>query len=182
MRDVIAIANISQLQTLEVSKLLFQREVVSHRLARVLKVAQRINDGHRRVFRKFFYGSMRKRSQHNQVYPAFQVMRNVTQTLSCINARLGLVDKERDTAETSHSGFEREPGPQRRLLKKHGQLFALESAAKISRARLDPGGQIQQRFQFAGREIARRNEVAAPKPLGTGDIENIRAIEGLAVH
>ena len=130
MRDVVAVADVSQRDLPEIAEPLLQREVVRQRLARMLQIAQRIDHRNRRITRHALDRLLRERPQHDHVHPALQIVRNVAQRLARIQTALRLIDEHRSPAQARHSCFERKPCSQRRLLEEHHHLLPRHANAE----------------------------------------------------
>ena len=167
VRHVVAIAHIRQTAVLHISKPLQQREIVGQRLAGMLQIAERVNHRHTSVLRHAFDGLLRERAQHNQVHPSLQVVRHVAQLLARIESFVSLVDKHRRAAQAHHSGLERQPGSQRRLLEEHHHLPPASALRKSAgRAFMIPA-----RFKTASTPAGPRSRVETrsghQNPCGT---------------
>src|ERR1700736_6389843 len=99
----------------------------------MLQIAERVNDWNGSVLGHSLNCLLGEGAQDDGVYPAFEIMRDVTQFLSRVQSLLRLIHKERGPAQARHPRFERQPGSQGRLLEEHHHLLACKSAAKIRR-------------------------------------------------
>src|SRR5271169_3202460 len=104
-------------------------------------------------------------AQHDAVYPALQIVSNVTQLFTSIDSALGLVNEIGSASQASDAGFESEPGSQRGLFKKHDNLLARERPAKIRRTRLHEPGKMKHGSDSLRTEIASRYQIRATECL-----------------
>ena len=140
MRHVVSVANVGQLNFLQIAEALLQGEVIGQRLAGMLQIAERVDHRNRRVLRHSRDRGMREGAQHDAVHPAFQIVRDVAQFFASVQAAVGLVDENGQTTETRHSGLEGDPRTQRRLLEEHHDLLARQHFAEIHRTALHQPG------------------------------------------
>ncbi len=143
MSNVVAVADVGHRDLLQVSEIFLQREVIGQRLARMLVVAQGVDDRDRRVFRHARHRLVRKGAQNDSIHPAFQVVSHIAQRLARAETRRRLVRKERCPAQRGDARLKGETRAQRWLLKEQHHLLALQRSAKIFRTRLDQRSQIE---------------------------------------
>src|SRR5207253_8291160 len=116
--DVVPIADISELQSFQFPLRLLNSEKIGHDLCRMLKVAQRVDNGHTRILRQLHHSVVRVDSGNNPVEISAQNPRSILHRLS--SAKLKLIGREVDRVPTKSTGsnLETRPGPGRRLLEK----------------------------------------------------------------
>jgi hypothetical protein len=141
MRNVVAVAHIGEFHVVQVAELLLQREIVCERLAGMLEFTQSVDHRDAGVFRHSCDRCVRERTQHDAINPALEIMRDVAEALSRVDARRGLIDKECVSTEAGDTGLEGEARAQRWLLEEHHQLLAGERAAKVGRTSLHQAGE-----------------------------------------
>src|SRR5581483_9580111 len=106
MRDIVAVAYKCELETTQPAKLLLKRQHVCKRLARMVKVAQRIDHRHARPAGQVLDSVLRKRPGYNGVHPAIQVSGDVFERLAAIDWSFG---QNRVPAKLPDCELEREP-------------------------------------------------------------------------
>src|SRR2546421_9029667 len=116
--DVVPIADISELQSFQFPLRLLNSEKIGHDLCRMLKVAQRVDNGHTRILRQLRHSVVRVDSRNNPVKITAQNPRSILHRLS--SAKLKLIGGQVDRVPTKSTGsnLETRPGPGRRLLEK----------------------------------------------------------------
>ena len=94
MRHVVAVANIGEVNSAQISEVLLQSKHVGHGLAGMLYLAERVDHRNGRVHRHRGHRLMGERAQHDAVDPAFQIVGHVAEALASAQTRLRLIDKE----------------------------------------------------------------------------------------
>ncbi len=143
MRHVVSVADIRQATLLQISESFQQCEIVRQRLAGMLKITECVDHGDARMLRHSSDRLLGKRTQHDQVDPALQVVCHVAQRFASVNSLMCLIDEHRRPAQAHHSCFKRQPRAQRRLLEEHHDLPARERPLKICRTRFHNSGEMQ---------------------------------------
>ncbi len=165
MRDVVSVANVGQTDIFQVTKTLLQREVIRQSLAGMLQIAKRVNHGNAGVLRHAFDGLLIVSAQYNRIHPAFEIMRDVAKLFSRVDSFVSLVHKKRCSAQAGHAGLKCQTRAQRRLLEKHGHLFASQRTTKFGGQGFHQPCKVQNSFHLWRIQIARRNQVARPESL-----------------
>ena len=132
--DVVAVADVGEVEAAQIAEALFEGHEVGDCLAGMLEVAEGIDHGDAGVLRHFGDGLVRIGAQHDDADPALDVARDVGQGFALAQGRLGLVDEERGAAEGVHRRLEGEARAQRGLLEEHDHLLRVERPAIILRA------------------------------------------------
>jgi hypothetical protein len=112
VRDVIAVPDIGQRNVPQIAEPLLQHRIVGEGLTRMLQVAERVDHRNRCVHRHIFDGRMREGTQHDDIDPARNVVRDVVQALTRIDAAACLIHEECVAAQARHAGFKGEPSAQ----------------------------------------------------------------------
>src|SRR5882762_840982 len=110
MSHIVAVANVGQANAAQVAEPLLQGEIVCQRLAGMLQITEGVDDRNGSELRHALDGLLREGAQHDDVYPALEIVRNVAQLLAGVESSLGLIDKHCRASEASHSSFEGKPG------------------------------------------------------------------------
>ena len=163
MRHVVAVADISEMNFLEIAEMFLQGEEVGERLAGMFELAEGVDHRNVGVGGHLFDDRMAEGAQHDEVDPAFEVVGDVVERLAGIEAAGRLVDEEGAAAQAVHAGFEGEAGAQRGLLEEHDHLLAGEHAAEVRGALLQHGGEAEEREDFGGGEVVDGDEIAGRK-------------------
>src|SRR5450432_3995730 len=108
MRDVVAVADVGELDAVEIAEALFEGHEVGEGLAGVFAIAERIDDGDAGVFSNGGDRGVGEGAQDNDLDAAFEVQGYVAQALSCAEARLRLIDEDCVAAERVHARLESE--------------------------------------------------------------------------
>jgi len=88
MRNIVSVADVRQLHAAQVAKPFLESEIVGKRLAGMLQIAQRVNDGDRRELGHAVDCFLGESAQHNDVDPAFEIMRDVAQLFAGVEPAL----------------------------------------------------------------------------------------------
>ncbi len=152
VRHVVAVAHESQLQRRHIAEALLEREVIGQGLARVLQLAEPVDDGHGRVLRHVGDGRMLKGTQHDAVDPALQVVGDVGDLLARVNAA-GVLHEHGGAAQLADADLEGHAGAQRRLLEHEHELLAGQGAAEPCGSRLDPARHVEDLVDLGGRQV-----------------------------
>src|SRR5882724_1912782 len=141
MRHIVTIAGESQLESAQFAELLAQRQNIRQCLARMIKVAQRVNHRRRGPMRQLLNGGLRKRSRDDRLRPPLQVPRDVLQRLA--NAQRTFA-RDGVSAQLLDRQFKCKARAQRRLLKKQADILTAERARILGGRPLYLGGQVEQ--------------------------------------
>src|ERR1035441_2562373 len=128
--------------------MLLQGKEIGERLAGMFEFAERVDDRNVGVGGHLFNNRMAEGAEHDEVDPAFEVVRDVVERLAGIEAAGCLVDEESAATEAVHAGFEGEAGAQRGLLEEHDHLLAGENAAEVRWPLLEHGGEVKERVKL----------------------------------
>ncbi len=162
MRHIVAVAYVSEMDFRQIAEMFLQRKKVGQRLARMLEFTERVNHRNARVGSHLFNDYVAEGAQHDDVDPAFKIVRDVVEGFAGIETAGSLIHKECAAAKAIHSSFKRETSAQRGLLKEHHHLFARENSAEIRGAMLEHGGEIEEGKNFGrGRGREWRRDLAA---------------------
>src|SRR5581483_4035747 len=162
MRDVVSVADVSKLDVMQIAELFLQGLIVGQCLAGMLEFTECVDDGNAGVLGHAGDGRVRERTQNDAIDPALEVVRDITQALTRINAGGGLIDEERVSAEAGDPGFEGQASAQRGLLKEHHDLLAGEGSTKVLGTRLDQRREIEDGRDAGRAEIVDGDEVLTP--------------------
>ncbi len=158
--DVVAVADVGEVEAAQVAEALFEGHEVGNGLAGMLEVAEGVDDGDARVLRHFCDGLVGVSAQHDDLDPALDVARDVGQGFALAEGRLGLVDEERGAAEGVHRRLEGEARAQGGLLEEHDHLLRVERPAIRGGVGLDVVGEREHAGQLGGGEVGDGAEIA----------------------
>src|SRR5580704_222024 len=99
MADVVAIADVGELQPAQAAKTLLKRKEIGERLARMVTVGKRVNHRNRGVLSKRVDGLLRERPRNDPVNPAFETSCHVRNGFALTQFCFGMVEKNGRTAE-----------------------------------------------------------------------------------
>ena len=111
--DVVAVADVGEVEALCRAETLFEGEEVGDGLAGVLEVGKRVDDGDARGCGHLEDGVVRIGAEDDGGHPALDVVGHVGQRFALAEGRLGLVDEDGVAAEGVDAGLEGEAGAQR---------------------------------------------------------------------
>ncbi len=107
--DVVAVADVGEVQALGGAEALFKGEEVGDGLAGMLEVGERVDDGDAGAGGHLGDGVVRVGAQDHDGHPALDVVGHVGEGLALAEGRLGLVDEDGVAAERVDGGLEGEP-------------------------------------------------------------------------
>ena len=151
MADVVAVADISEVEPSNAAKVLIESHEIGQRLAGMLEVGERVDDRHARVGGHLGDGVVRVGAQHDHIDPALDVARHVGNGFALAQGRTGLIDEDRVAAHGVDAGLEAEARAQAGLLEHQHHLFGVERAAILARIALDIVAQLENGAHFGAR-------------------------------
>ena len=77
MSNVVAVADVGELDVAQVAELFFQREEIGERLTRMLEIAESVDDRDLAHARHPGDGCMAERAQNDAVHPAFEIVSDI---------------------------------------------------------------------------------------------------------
>src|ERR1700733_9698364 len=107
MSHIVAIADVGHANIPEIAEAFLQREIVGQRLARMLEIAERVDDWNRGVLGHSLDCLLGEGAQYDGIHPTLQVMRDVTQFFARVESLMRLVHEKRSSAQAGHSRFKR---------------------------------------------------------------------------
>src|ERR1700683_1726901 len=115
MADIIAIPDISKLQSAESAEALLQSEEIGERLARMVTVGKRIDHRNRRIFSESINRFLCEGPRDYSLNPAREILCHVGNRFALAELCFGVVEKHRRATEAGDADFECNAGTQRRL-------------------------------------------------------------------
>src|SRR5579863_3795298 len=136
------------------------------------------------MLRHIFDGLLRKCTENNRIHPALQIMRDIAEVFTGVNAVLRLIHKHRSTAHAGNSSLERKACTQRWLFKKHHHLFSSKGAAKVVWPGFYDSRKIKHSLDALWAQVASGNQIRAPKRSGAnrGFGSDTHSIRWLTIH
>src|SRR5579884_1569670 len=175
VRDIVAVTDEREMDIAHVAELLAQSEEIGERLAGMFEIAERVDDGYARMLGHLLDGGVLEGAQDNAIDPALEVMGDIAELFTGIEAVARVVHEKRGAAQARHAGLKCQASAQRGLLEKHGELLAEQRAAEVLGAGLHHVGEVEDGAHVGGRKIANGNEVVEPhagremRDRGAGD-------------
>src|SRR5688572_27077467 len=159
--DVVAVADPGQPGLGQVDAALPQREVVRQRLARVLEIAEPVDDRHRRVAGQAFHGRMRVHARGDPVDPAREVARDVGHRLARAQPDLVAGEIDGPAAELDDADLERHARAQGLLLEDQRERSAVQRRRPAPGLPpvLEVGRQREEPEEALPREVVDREQV-----------------------
>src|SRR4029077_4000870 len=119
MRHIVAVADESDLQTIQTSLMLDQCQTVRQHLAGMKQISETVDDRDRRVKGHFLESRLGESPHGNEIDPAAETAGAVRGRLPCSQPHFRKAQKNRAAAELGHPGFKSDARAQARLLENH---------------------------------------------------------------
>jgi hypothetical protein len=158
-RDVVAVADVGEPQSLQAAELLAQGHEVGERLTGVMAGREHVEHGHVRRGRELLEHRVGAGAHADRRDVARQHAGRVADGLAAGEVQLVAAQHDRLAAELEDPGLERQPRARRVLLEDQGDAAALERARRQRRG-LQHGGAVQQREQLVAVELGSREQMA----------------------
>ena len=158
-RDVVAVADVGELEPLEAAEGLAQREQVGQRLARVVAGGEHVEDRDRALGGELLEQRVGPGAHADGVDVAREHERGVPDRLAARELHLVGAQDHRVAAELDDAGLEGHARARRGLLEDERDDAV---AQRVGRARrgLELGGAVEQRAQLVGAQLGAGEEVA----------------------
>jgi hypothetical protein len=166
--DVVAVADIREVEAGGGAEVLFEGHEVGQRLAGMLEVGERVDDRHARVGGHLGDGVVRVGAQHDHIHPALHVARHVGDGFALAQRRVGLIDEDGVAAHGVDAGLEAEARAQAGLLEHQHHLLGVEGMAVLARIALDVVAQLENGAHLGAGQIGDGAHVLAGQPRGGG--------------
>src|SRR5712692_11140872 len=150
MSYVVSFADISELHSARGPELFFQREEVSKRLAGMVEVRQRVDDGNAGMRRQGVQGLLLKYTRDDPVYPARKTPRDVGDRFALAQPGVRMIEQNGRATHAHDAGFKRDARAQGRLFKNHREEPARKGVLVPLWVRLDVRGQTKQLADLRG--------------------------------
>ena len=132
--DVVAVADVGDLQPVEASPPLEEREVRGEGLARVEQVREAVDDGHGGVTRQVRDVLVGEDAGHDAIHEPGEDLRRIGDRLPAVQLDRVGAEKQGVAAELVHPHLERYARPGGGLLEDHRQRLAVEGLAVVAGA------------------------------------------------
>ena len=128
MADVVAVADVCELEAAQCAEFLFQGKEIGERLAGMKLVGERVDHGDAGVRRHFLEDTLMVNASDDALHPALEVARHVGDGLPCAERGgcLRVVQKNNGTTHTLDADVEGDPRAERGLLKNQRDELAVE--------------------------------------------------------
>src|SRR2546427_8421686 len=137
----------------------------------MLYVREAVDHGNTRMLGQQLNGTVREGPGHDPLDPALQVSGNIRHAFP--RAQLDVLWRQVNgvAAQLPHPGLKRHAGPQRWLLKDHGQNSAGQQRRPVARLRttLEVDSGVQHETDLLRREVVYGQEIASLKSHGRSD-------------
>ena len=167
--DVVAVADVGEVEAGRGAEVLFEGHEVGQRLAGMLEVRERVDDGDARVGGHLRDGVVRVGAQDDDVDPALDVAGDVGDGLALAEGRVGLIDEDGVAAHGVDAGLKAEAGAQAGFLKHEDHLLGVEGMAVLARVALDVVAELEDGADFGAGEIGDGAHVFAGEARGGGE-------------
>ncbi len=157
--DVVAVPHERDLQPLERAEVLPQREDVGQRLARVVLVGERVDDGPARSLGQLVDRRLREGAHHDRRGIAGERPRRVAERLASPELQLVGAQDEREHPEPLGRGREGDARARRGLLEEADDGVAAQRVDEPVRPLLHRHGEVEQRRQTVRVEVRHAEEV-----------------------
>ena len=176
MRDVVAVADVHELDALELAAVLADRQRVGHALAGVMRVREAVDHRDLAVLGEVLHVLLRERTDHDAVDVAAHHVGRVFDGLAHAQLDVVGVQEHRLRAELLDADLEAHARARAGLHEDHGHGAAGEHGVDLAAylCGLQLGGEVEQRLDLNGREVVDGQEAAA------GEVElGDAALDGL---
>ena len=157
--DVVAVADVGQLEAGQGALVLAQGLEVGHGLAGVGQVGQGVDDRDPAAGGEVDGDLVAEGPDHDPVDPALEVLADVVGAFAAAHLDVGGGEVDGLAAELEHARFEGHPRAQGGLLEDHGQDLVLERLAVLVRVLLDLVGEVEHLAEFVNAQVPDRQEI-----------------------
>jgi len=144
--DVVAIADVRELEAAKIAESFGEREIVGECLARMEFIRERVDDRNVRVSRQIFENFLLVDAGNDALDPAVEIAGDIGDGFACAEAGLGLgvVEKDDVAAHALNAHVECDASAKGRLFENEGDEFSGERGSVADRASFDVGGELQE--------------------------------------
>ena len=150
--NVVAVADVGELEPAQCAEFFFECEEVRERLARMKFVRKRIDHGDVRVGGHFLKDALVVNASDDALHPAIEVAHDIRNGLPGAKRGRGLrvVEKNDGAAHALDADIEGDARAQRGLFKDQGDKFTLQRGGVTDGARLDVRRELEQFARVRG--------------------------------
>ena len=159
MADIVAVADIGDLQALHSAELFLECEIVSERLAGMEFIGERVDHGDVDAGRHFFQNTLFVNAGDDALHPTLEVAGHVGDGFALAQPRLGVIEENDVTTHALDADLKRDARAQGGLLKDESNVLAAQHGGEARRARLDVRGALQQLARVRRRPFGAGEEV-----------------------
>jgi hypothetical protein len=164
--DVVAVADVGEVETGCGAEALFEGEEVGDGLAGVFEVGEGVDDGDAGGGSHLGDGVVGVGAEDDEAHPALDVVGHIGEGFAFAEGGLGLVDEDGVAAEGVDGGLEGEAGAEAGLLEEHDELAGVEGVAEVFGVIFDGVGELHDGGHLLNGEVGDAAEVAAGEALG----------------
>src|SRR5450432_475162 len=144
MANVVAVTDVSELESSERTDFFFDGQKIGQSLAGMEFVGKRVDHRDFGVGGQFFQDALFINTRDDTMHPALQVASHVGDTLALAQTRLSVIQKNHRAAHALDAYFKSHAGAQRGLFEDQRDEFAAQRGGIASRMRLDVRREMQQ--------------------------------------
>ena len=156
MTNVVAVADIGELESLHGAELFLECEEIGQRLAGMKLVRKRVDDGNGDVGSHFFEDALFVDARDDALHPLLEIASDVGNGLALAEARLGVVEEDHEATHALNADLKGDTSAQGRLLKDQGDVLVAQDGGETRRTGLDVRGALQEIARFRRAPIRRR--------------------------
>ena len=177
MTDVVAVANKTELDALELAKHLFQGDKIRQCLTRMQLFTERVDQRNGGILRHRRQGIVLINPGDNTLHPDRQILGVILGRFAGTDTLLFVVDVHRMTTKLGDADLKADPCPQTRFLKQQRKTVTFQCAGKRLRLLLCPDRQINHAFGF-GRTEFQSGQVMLCHGVASSFCRHLAAVHG----
>jgi hypothetical protein len=161
MADVVAVADVGQLETAQHAKTLLKGKEISERLAGMEFVGKGVDHRNAGVGGHLFENALRVDAGDDAVDPAVEIARDIGDRFALAERGRGLrvIEEDHGSAHALNADIEGDAGAERGLLENQGDEFAVQRRGVTDRAGLDIGREVKELTGVRGTPFGSGEEI-----------------------
>src|SRR5271154_4482170 len=150
MADVVAVADVCELQSAQSAEAFFKREEIRERLTGMKTIGQRIYYRDTPVRGEFIERLLGKNARDDSVHHALQIFCHIANRFALAEPRGSVIKKNGAAAQTRNADFESYARAERGFLEDHREKLTFERASIAVGPRLNIGCQMEKLAYLRG--------------------------------
>src|SRR5258706_13039273 len=136
MANVVAVADVGEFHSARGAEFFFQREKIRKRLARMVDIRERVDDGNTGKCRQGVKSILLKYARDDSVHPTRKAPRDIGNRFALAETSVRVIEQNGRASHAYDANFKGDARAQGRLFKNHGKESARESILVAIRMRL----------------------------------------------